>query len=537
MAKKLTYFYLLPITAVLFLGSIASLFRTTCFELYMKNELPSYQNDAPLALAVLLAVVCAGLYWVNSYLALKSIKLTAVCLFSCGWAVLASLFFVLLFRCGAVCDSGFLSEYAVAFMDGNYEAFGRGSYLHHYPFQLGMTAFLEVVYRLFGAENYLAFQMINVVSIAGIIFLLQKITWELFEDGRIVLWEGVLSMGMLPLFLYATFVYGDIVGLALGIGAVYCGICFLKRGKWRYIFIAGAAFFFGIAVKSNDDVFLAAFVIILLLKMVQERKLGFRLLLGILGVVALSQAGMPVVESVYTRRAGIERVWEGTPKAAWIAMGLQEADESYNGCGWYNGYNMDIYRDNNFDNEKTKEACIQNIGESLRRFGRNPGDMVYFFYRKFVSQWNDPTFQSLMMNEWYSRYTQGKTALADFFLYGAGRQILLWLMNFYHLLFLVSATAGCIFIIRDWRLERAYLLLNVFGGFFFHMIWEAKSRYILGYFVLLLPVAGAGLVRILGGGHGRWQKKNSAMGKAGGADFNKSVDASGILGRDVEKKL
>lgn len=493
MAKKLTYFYLIPTGLVLLVASIFSLFKTTYFELYMVNEVPSYKSDHPVLLAFLLLIVGIFAYRINKYLECKSIRQNRVCLIACGWAVLVSLFFVLLFRCGVVCDSGFLSEYAVEFMQENYEAFEWGSYLHHYPFQLGMIAFLELVYRLFGVENYLAFQMINVISIIFIIYFLQRITWELFENEQIMIWESVISMGMLPLFLYATFVYGDVVGLAFGVGAIYCGIRYIKSEKWNYLIIAGILFMLGMIVKSNISVLLLAFVIALFLKMIQDRK--WSIFLWVIGIVILSQAGVQTVNAVYAHRAGIEKVWDGTPKVAWIAMGLQEAKETDNGCGWYNGYNMNVYRDSGFNDEVASEACLQNIEESLKRFVHNPKNAIYFFYRKFVSQWNDPTFQSLMVNEWYSRYTENRPALADFFLYGIGRKILSWLMDFYHLIVLLCSVAGSLYFIRNWRLERAYLLLNVFGGFFFHMIWEAKGRYILGYFVLLLPVAAVGLVQ------------------------------------------
>lgn len=36
-------------------------------------------------------------------------------------------------------------------------------------------------------------------------------------------------------------------------------------------------------------------------------------------------------------------------------------------------------------------------------------------------------------------------------------------------------------------------MLNIFGGFLFHMLWEAQARYILGYFILLLPLTAYGL--------------------------------------------
>ena len=36
-------------------------------------------------------------------------------------------------------------------------------------------------------------------------------------------------------------------------------------------------------------------------------------------------------------------------------------------------------------------------------------------------------------------------------------------------------------------------MIAVLGGFLFHMVWEANSRYILPYFLLMLPYAAWGL--------------------------------------------
>ncbi len=41
------------------------------------------------------------------------------------------------------------------------------------------------------------------------------------------------------------------------------------------------------------------------------------------------------------------------------------------------------------------------------------------------------------------------------------------------------------------------LLLTIFiGGFLFHTIWEAKSRYIIPYIVVLIPLAGIEINKI-----------------------------------------
>ena len=50
-----------------------------------------------------------------------------------------------------------------------------------------------------------------------------------------------------------------------------------------------------------------------------------------------------------------------------------------------------------------------------------------------------------------------------------------------------------------WRkrdLLRALLPLILLGGLSYHLLFEAKSQYALPYFMLLLPLAGAGLTAL-----------------------------------------
>ena len=57
------------------------------------------------------------------------------------------------------------------------------------------------------------------------------------------------------------------------------------------------------------------------------------------------------------------------------------------------------------------------------------------------------------------------------------------------------------------------LLIGVLGGVLFHELWEAKSRYVLPYFIIMIPMAAAGLSE-LGDAVGRWRTKDEAV-KAG----------------------
>lgn len=488
--RIITYFYLVPFLVIVAFNAGNSLIRTGYFDLYQYVEIIQYDWNNPI-LTVLFSVAVVLL--VRFVLSRKQLTTELLCRASLLWAGGISLMAVLLFRAIAKCDSEALSDAAVQFAQNNFEAFKAGEYFYMYPFQLGYTAFMELIYRLFGLENYIVFQLINMVCIVDIIYVLGRISLELFEDERVYETEILLSMGMLPLFLLCTFIYGDIPGWCMGVNAILMVIRYLKTDKWSCILKASGWLAVGVLMKNNMNILVVAAVIAVLLHALEKKRLQG--LLWIAELLIVSQLGMLLVNGIYAYRI-VQAVPEGIPKIAWVAMSMQEPYEDGSASGWYNGYNWNVYAENNFDSEVTTQACIENLKQSVGKMVDSPRYALHFIYDKFTSQWNEPTFMSLITNEWYSRNEEPQSQLALFFLYGTGRKLLYGFMKGYHFLIFLCAAAGCMAVLREWKPERAYFVLNIFGGILFHMLWEAKSRYVMGYFVLLLPLAAYGIEKL-----------------------------------------
>ena len=320
--RVLTYFYLAPFAFMIGFNIFNSLLRTTYFELYQVMETAKYKWDNPLLLLLASAGIFLFFYWSMKSGWIDKADLRKIMLvYSAG----ICLFIVLLFRCVVTCDSGLISDIAVKFLEGNYEAFSQGQYLYMYPFQIGLAAMLEFIYQVFGIENFIVFELINIVSILVILDRLGKITGELFEDERICRIEALLSMGMFPLFLFSTFVYGDIIGWAFGICGIYFIIRYLKTGRWQELLKTSLLLSVGIAVKSNINILVVAAVIAVILRSIGEKK--YKMLLWAAAIILISQAGIWIVSEVYTVRAGLEEYPRGIPKIAWIAMSMQQGDE------------------------------------------------------------------------------------------------------------------------------------------------------------------------------------------------------------------
>lgn len=485
----LTLFYIIPFGFIVTCNMFFSLFQTTYMELYLDTEKPLYKADSPLLLLLLVSAFIAFFAFIFFKFHVSSGFCSSLEKASLVFSVILCLLIIFIYRVNVACDSKTLSNIAVSFLQGDYSSLFGDAYLVHYPHQLGMTALIEIVYFIFGIENFTVLQILNIAAIFSVIFFLHRITEELFHNLQIQSMLSLLCMGMLPLYLLATFIYGDIPGLGLTLPAIYLVIKYLNTQKKKLLLPAFFCMTFAILLKSNNSVILVAVIIILILQAVKAKDL-FAVLLAALFIIG-PMLGNLCIDSYYAKAAGLEKIPDGIPKIAWIAMGLQENDYLEN--GWYNSYNWDVYSRNNHDAEKTTSVCMLSIKESVNSFLSAPKSGLRFFYRKFISQWNDPTFASQLTNEWYSRHRDDHSSLALYLIYGNGRFLLEFIMNVYHFFILFGTAVFAILNIKSRNLSSSFLILCVFGGYFFHLIWEAGNRYGLGYFILCVPMASYGL--------------------------------------------
>ena len=165
-----------------------------------------------------------------------------------------------------------------------------------------------------------------------------------------------------------------------------------------------------------------------------------------------------------------------------------------NGCpgGKYNGYNLEVYTENEYDTARAKEESIESIKQSIREFRDDPGHAVDFFARKIASQWNNPDSMSL------SNATVKKDELSwlvNSVEAGGLRLVLRFVSNIFQAWILLGAILYMVWEKNKTDYEWVFLLLFL-GGFIFHLFWEAGSRYAFPYYFLLIPYSCIGLSRL-----------------------------------------
>lgn len=471
-----------------------------------------------------------------------------------------SLFLVLVIRGNATNDALQLDEIMQAFSRGDYSSLQEGGYLFVYPFQVAYVLIGQVIQALCGPSNYLVYQLLNVVSILCNLYFLYQITWELFHDRRICAVMQLLSMGCWFYYVFATFIYADLWSFAVQSAAFLLEIRYLNRRRLRDIIGAGICIAAATLLKTNCYVALIAMILVLLMDAVRAAvsatagtgatgnagasgksagALVLRaVLLGVMFIV-LTKGAQSAVNLGTARVAGIEKMPEGVPSAAYFAMGMEETEGKY---GWYNGRNVGLFRDAGYDREQTVLDAKETMKASIGEFQNSKRYLIRFYAGKFLSQWGDPTCVSMREMEETRRHTGELPKLVDSLIFGTGSRILQWGMNVTHSLIYLGLTMYLLSVagaalrrkqkfgmlaqeqaqkqeqvqkqeqaqtsqqaqkqehrLRTVSESEILLVLFLVGGMLFHQIWEASGRYTMRYYLTMLPLAAWGICRLIGG--------------------------------------
>lgn len=381
-------------------------------------------------------------------------------------------------------DQEMVLRIATDMRNGDFTKFSRGEYMYMCPNQQGIVFTYFLLSFLFQENTYIALQYLNVFFAAGIIYLLGKMMKMVYQHSMI--WVGILSICFLPLFFYTTFVYGTLPSFFFALLAIYLELKCWNTGKARFGVAASISIAISIMLKSNSIIFLIAMILYWIYMMIHTGKWLKHITIGILLLIfpICIQSGINFFMSQYT---GYSHEG-GIPNSAYIAMGLQD---NHCAAGWWNGYNWDVYRENNYDTELANNQAKENIKKSVQNFSNNKKQAVSFYVKKILSQWNNPTFQSFDIISY--RKAMGNTPSWIQSIYtGWGRHFLSGYMNCFQSLMLAGVLLYLIYNVKHATMAQTFFALCFVGGFMFHLLWEAKCQYAFPYNLLLIPYAAVG---------------------------------------------
>lgn len=368
------------------------------------------------------------------------------------------------------------------------------SYYNFYPFQLGFVFISEIVYRIFGTQSYMPIQIINVICVALAYLGIAKITKRIFKRRSVEFIAILLLAGCFQPILFSTFVYGNIIGMCCAVWASYFLIRYFQSSKYILLLPCGALLVLATMAKYNNMIYLVAFVVMLIVHTVKDKKwqsIAFALAIC---VAAVGVNNLIIIS--YENRAGV-KLADGVSQVLYLDMGLNESGMA---PGWYNGIALETYKQYQLNGETANAAAWNDINTRINIFANNPGYAADFFGKKITSQWNEPTFESIWVSEVKSHSSEINAIGKGMYDGSLGQFFELYFNLFIQILYILFVIGiYCLFLKRKLNIETALLLLVVLGGFGYHLLFEGKSQYVLTYIVLLIPTAAYGMNTVLEG--------------------------------------
>ncbi len=468
---------------LLFVSSIFSTSYISTDNDYLEKAIRLPDN---FVLNIVVLIISLILAYIFSVL-LKRVDMRCLTAVTVSFVLIAGYTWVYCMKSAPTNDSFHVASAAYYAAHNNYSYFSM-DYFSWYPFQLGYVLFCEPIVKLFCADGkFTALQYANVVCLALTYLGVCLISKDILKERAAKLTAVLLMLSPQPI-LFCTFTYGNIPGFMFSVFSVFFLIRFLHYGKYRYGILSSLLVSFAVTIKMNNAIVLVAEIIFVVFcyfdtKKELPKRAGY-IALAILCTFTIKS----VPQVVYEHRSGLD-FGDGIPMICWLNMGL---NESSIGNGWYNSnYTVGQFVTYGADTEKTAEVTMQQLKERISYLASNPSYSVKFFKNKFLTQFNEPTYQSIWTNK--VRYVYEQPLGIAKYICDKGESYTIGYMNYLQQLIFFGAAATALVCIKRKDKDITLLMLIILGGVFYHMLFEAKSQYFLTYYIILIPVCSYGL--------------------------------------------
>lgn len=410
-------------------------------------------------------------------------------------------------------DSVHVANLAQAMYEGNidevltsetYLGMPLREYMQAYPQQIPLAFFYSLFFRIIHFDMMEILRVLNFIGNILIVFAMYKISNQIskkYEINKVLLFTMLFTFVSLPML--STFVYGDILGIAFGLLSVYFIMKYTDVKKMRYAVFSAISIAIAYMVRMNSLIFIIAIVMYLLISLfsgftkkdTKEKLVGFAIIVAYIVIAFMPST---VIKNYYMDKWELDED-KSCPYVSYLLMSMEE---SYRANGWYN--------------EKISEPAIHNpdmakreypdkIKDRLAYFAKNPGYAFNFYAMKTASMWTENTYASIFYN------VDGRTySIMDYVKEAASLMRKeqkefcdIWVLSepieFYQKVLLILSCVCCIiFLLKNRKnvsLEVLLLITIFIGGFMFHTLWEGKSRYIIPYVIVIMPVAAINIRR------------------------------------------
>lgn len=375
---------------------------------------------------------------------------------------------------------------AQTFYNGNLEEFlpnmtyaniPLSDYMQAYHQQISLSFVFSLFFRIIHYDGIGILRVLNIIGNIFIVIALYKIGMQLSKKYKV---NKVLLLFLITTFIsltmLSTFIYGDIPSIALCLFSVYFIMKYNETGKIKYPIIASILTMIAFMMRMNSLIFIIATLIYLLINLFNEftkrnTKQNIIKILIIAMYIIISIIPSSLVKTYYLNKYNLDKEKE-YPNISYFLMAMEE---SWRGNGWYS---EDIGEPALKDPINKKIEYKDRIKERLTYFSNHLDYTFDFYTKKIASMWAENTYSAIRSNA-SEENDQIVNANKSLMLY---QKTLLILMCVCSLIVLIQNG-------KNLSVDVIFLITIFIGGFAFHILWEAKSRYIIPYIIALIPVA------------------------------------------------
>lgn len=415
----------------------------------------------------------------------KTIK-KIILIITFGIYIILSILWLILVRPGIGGDSVHVSNLAQTISRGNLEEFlpnvtylgiPLSEYIQAYPQQITLSFIFNCFFKIINYDKEIAIlRLLNLISNVIIVIALYKITTQIskkHETNKPLFITLLLTFISLPML--STFVYGDTPSLAFCLLSIYFIMKYTETEKIKYSILAIISCMIAYMMRMNTLIFIIATTIYLVLNLfekIKEKtwKQNIVKVVIIVSYIVISIIPSTLIKNYYLDKYNLSKE-KSYPFISYILMSMEE---SRRGNGWYNEA---ISEPAIKDPEMAKKEYPQKIKERITYFSKNIGEMFKFYTMKLTSMWSENTYSAI-----YNNITEE----------GKIEKINNSLTFYQKATLILISTCSIIALIQNRKklsLEIIFLITIFIGGFAFHILWEAKSRYIIPYIIVLIPIS------------------------------------------------
>ena len=429
------------------------------------------------------------------------------------YGLIVSLLWVIIANVLPMADSACIVK-AAEYLNGdlNPEAvsqWSQGGYLHRYPYQTPLVLFFLLCIRIAGANSVLLFELFNCITCAISMFLIVKYTYQISKNNSAAILSGIIVALFFPLVLYCTFIYGDIISIPFVLACLYMQSVALSSRTLKIRYVVWSIIFGTVAALIKPSMFIVviAVSIVYLFRFIKKKEALF-IFFAIILILVAKFAILPINSFLESKTKA--NLGDGIGTVAWITMGLGggreyiadngRAEESTSLVlpGYYDEFLLAI-PSGEYSSQKMASLSHEYLTKRLSHFRNDPGFAISFFYEKFVTEWTNPLFESLLASNWranaegqYSMRDRPLSIVANSVYYGKLYKLIYYVSDCVQTVLPFGVLAYLVSHRKNIKYSCMGPIIYIIGVAVLYLFWENKSEYFLVSFLLMIPFSSLG---------------------------------------------